>query len=669
MTSVVLFILLLCSFVFYGIVGKEKLWLEAPVWIATFVAGSIWLIREIFRQKGSRSFRLPFEWLLFGLFLIWSGVTTPSSAVVFESTLWLVFMGCVFLSYLVWANQLTAFKDNRLLLGTLIFAVMLAALYGLVVHFKCPEKILWAERYTDHYKGRLMSTYICPNHFAHLMQMLIPFCLALIFIPQSGVFLRLLAGYSFIIFLPTLFYTESRAGWLGSIAAVGAVICLIALRKSKLLFALLAVLVPLSAALLLAGAWRYSETFQRRMTPVVNFLSQQNEDGIGSESRDFRPQTWMDTIDMIKENPVKGTGLGSYEFTFPSHRKRYKGRRTLTVHPHNEYLEMSADSGLAGFALFGTAWLSLMFWTLIRSLKAENVRHAYMGFAFIGMALGTMVHSFFDFQMHIYPNMLAFAFLSAVAVTPLKAAGASEKKTGKSSPFIVAAVALAVLVGAGFSFKVIGSALFRVSGDAALSEKKYDRAEKQFLAAVKLDEANWKAYRGLGRICFADRYYNLDATEKKRLAMQEREWFEAACKYNPQDPDSLVELGRVLFYLGWQEQQASGNMNNNYIRESFERFRAATKSRPFNDLYWWELGVALRKTGQYEEALAVFEHAATIGHKNPSVLFNIKWLKNRLKNGAKEDGKIQATEQPTKGSLLLKKEETDLSDLLEQMGK
>ena len=37
-----------------------------------------------------------------------------------------------------------------------------------------------------------------------------------------------------------------------------------------------------------------------------------------------------------------------------------------------------------------------------------------MSFAAISMMIGTMVHSFFDFQMHIYPNSLTFCFLLAV---------------------------------------------------------------------------------------------------------------------------------------------------------------------------------------------------------------------------------------------------------------
>ncbi|RKX37264.1 MAG: hypothetical protein DRP64_17470, partial [Verrucomicrobia bacterium] len=143
----------------------------------------------------------------------------------------------------------------------------------------------------------------------------------------------------------------------------------------------------------------------------------------------FRPQTWMDTITMIKDAPLYGHGAGNYRYTFPEYRKRFKGQRTVTGHPHNEYLELVADHGLVGFGLFALAWIYGLVWLLVGSLRAEKTRHAYMGFAFLGAAAGTMVHSFFDFQMHEYPNALVFAFLAAAAVGPLRNAKRSSLKS------------------------------------------------------------------------------------------------------------------------------------------------------------------------------------------------------------------------------------------------
>jgi O-antigen ligase len=447
MIAVLLFVIAIASFLFYGVVGQDKTWLLAPTFLLTYTLIAMSLVSRALgtrhlalggargaesRSESATSNQQPVTALLWILFLIYGVAMIPYAAVPFEAKLVTLFIGGVVGAYMVWGGELTTFKDNRILLGALIFVVMLTALYGLIIHFKCPDRVLWAERYAM-YEGRLKATYICPNHFAHLMQMLMPFCVALLFIPQAGLYLKMLSAYSLLAFLPPLFLTESRAGWLGSIAATGVVLCLMALRRSKKLFLFLVIFVPLCSTLLLFAGWQYSETFQRRMTPVVEFLKHQSEEGVGSEAKDFRPQTWMDTIDMIKESPLIGFGPGNYRYTFPEHRKRCRATRIVTGHPHNEYLELMADYGLVGFGLFVLAWCYGLIRILIASLKAEETRHAFLGFAFLGTAAGTMVHSFFDFQMHVYPNALVFALLAVLAWGPLaaqRAKGIRQKALG-----------------------------------------------------------------------------------------------------------------------------------------------------------------------------------------------------------------------------------------------
>ena len=43
-------------------------------------------------------------------------------------------------------------------------------------------------------------------------------------------------------------------------------------------------------------------------------------------------------------------------------------------------------------------------------MKVDS-KHKLMTIATIAMMFGTMVHSFFDFQMHIFPNALVFSML------------------------------------------------------------------------------------------------------------------------------------------------------------------------------------------------------------------------------------------------------------------
>ena len=122
---------------------------------------------------------------------------------------------------------------------------------------------------------------------------------------------------------------------------------------------------------------------------------------------------------MVKEKPVAGFGPGSYRYTFPEHRNRYKGARVVTGHPHNEYLEVMSEYGLVGFGLLAVAWGYGLIRLLVFALKTPNSHHAFMAIAFMGTAAGTLLHSFFDFQMHVFQNTLIFALLAAIAAGPL----------------------------------------------------------------------------------------------------------------------------------------------------------------------------------------------------------------------------------------------------------
>ncbi|MDF7825688.1 O-antigen ligase [Pontiellaceae bacterium B12227] len=630
MTSILLILITICSFIFYGVAGQDKVWLLGPAFILAYAAISAGLISRAWglsksigggadlQQRVARKTALPPSSWLWVVFLLWGIAMIPLALIPFDATFRVLFVGAVIGSYFLWGQELRAFKDNRTILGWLIFIVMLLALYGLVVHFKCPDRVLWAERYAS-YEGRLMSTYICPNHFAHLMLMLLPFCLALLFIPESGIYLKVLAGYSALVFLPPLFLTESRAAWLGSIAAVGIVICLMALRRSRKLFGILVVLIPLCSALLLFGAWRFSETVQRRAAPVLEFLQGQAEEGIGSESRDFRPQTWLDTLDMIRESPVTGYGPGSYRYAYPEHRKRFRGHRIVTGHPHNEYLELTADYGLVGFGVFALAWLAGVIWIMVKSLRAEETRHAFMGFAFMGTVGGTMVHSFFDFEMHVFPNAMVFALLAALSAGPLisgkRRKGArgkmadekekevrsefggtgfdrrdrrprpterlphsaedavsaqSDKRSGNlKKPAIVFRSVFAWILSILFlllllvSIRTMLSDYFRVLGDKASLENKRTATraagDRFYQLSVQLDAQNWRTYRALGRHLHHDRRHSLDPQEKVEFAEQERVWFEKAVEFNPKDPESLSALGRTLLFLSRSVPAASGS--------------------------------------------------------------------------------------------------------------
>jgi hypothetical protein len=661
-------ILVIVSAVFFGVIGADKVLLLAPLFVIGY-AGVTWQWGRSALAK-RRFPRLFWPWLLF---LVWAVVAWACSESPNESAILVLQAGLAVGLFGVCQPLMTTFRSSRWVLGTFICLVMMLSLYGVVHHLRAPEMVLWAERYTDHYiatNPRLASTYICPNHFAHLIVMILPFCMALVAIAQSGLYLRVLAGYSFFACLPALHMSESRAAWLGTMASVGVTVCLMALRKSRKLFALLVVLVPLMGVLTLAGAWKVSEPFQRRMKPVVEFAQQVANEGWDADFKDFRPKVWKDTLTMTKDAGATGFGPGVYRYAFPTYRERERSVQRITGHPHQEYLELIIDYGWVGFGLFALAWcyggVRMLWWVL----KTPNRHHALVGTAFLGAMAGTMVHSAFDFEMRVFPNVMMFAVLAA-CVAGLMGAGsgaasgrkpeeADERRGGggllaSGMQWMLAGV---YLVAGVMCLQVVSSSVLRGLGDVALSSAQapavdlsgegagfdalLEEAEGYYLRALKWDATNWRAYKGLGDLSFRRRYYALDMADKLAYALQEHGWFEEVLKHNPHDADSMMAFGRAKLF----------NAKNPDLRvvaaelkeDGFKWMAESCRYKKFNEAFWWHYGVALRQDGRLDEALAAFERGRSV-RSTASIRHNIQWIR-RVQRQLEEHGEAAFPQEP-----------------------
>jgi O-antigen ligase len=454
--SAILFVLI-TSFSLYG-VWEDKAMLYAPLVMLIYAAAAIWAVggwrgqesgvrsqRSEVRGRGSEvrsqrsdvplpisdlrsptsESRIPPGGILLLLFLLYSAVMIPFSVLPYEAKISTLRVGCYIAVYFAAANILSRFPRRKAVWITLFIALVFVALYSLVQHKVAPECILWSQRYTSEYgKGfdRLGGTYICPNHIAHLFQMWVPLCLVFLFLPQFGWFWRICFAYAIPLFLLLIYQTQSRAGILGTVTGVGVTILLLILRRSRKAFWLALVIVPLLGAGAVGGLYAGSSMFRMRMEPVVkvvsSFIKGDIEEAI---SVDFRPQTWADSMVMFMDRPITGFGPGNYGLTYPEYRQRVRANRALTVHPHNEVVELLTEYGLVGALLVLVLLLTVTVRLVRFILSSERPYHALPAVALLAALAGTFVHGFFDFELRIFPNALMLALLAGCAVAPLLA--------------------------------------------------------------------------------------------------------------------------------------------------------------------------------------------------------------------------------------------------------
>lgn len=97
-----------------------------------------------------------------------------------------------------------------------------------------------------------------------------------------------------------------------------------------------------------------------RVVSTLNFLKEPSWDKL----QDISSGRWMGylaTIDMIRDRPFLGHGLGSFQYVYPQYddRRESSGLNTANMwheHPHNEILHQASEVGLLGTVLFFSFW-------------------------------------------------------------------------------------------------------------------------------------------------------------------------------------------------------------------------------------------------------------------------------------------------------------------------
>lgn len=115
-----------------------------------------------------------------------------------------------------------------------------------------------------------------------------------------------------------------------------------------------------------------------------------------------RAQIWKDSFAYFKSYPIRGSGLGTYRDVIPEF-KKIPGLR----HPpyaHNEVLNIFCELGITGAGIL--LWLT---WNLFTALKRKREELAPYA-RWISVAIASITHSFFDFNLRYPPTLVVFIF-------------------------------------------------------------------------------------------------------------------------------------------------------------------------------------------------------------------------------------------------------------------
>ncbi|MBH5369011.1 O-antigen ligase family protein [Bradyrhizobium glycinis] len=325
--------------------------------------------------------------------------------------------------YLIGRNRNSA----RQLLVSFLGSTLAYAIYGLVAYSFWPDYLLWHRKYN--YLGSITATFYNPNvaacYFGAATIGWVLFFLSTSKDHQGGPplpwqeriksrlhafsplrTLRLLACF---VLLSTTMLTGSRAG------SILALLCLAGalgthfrrgLQKRRLLWVF-----PIPAALLVIGAISI-------FAPVVN-----QRFGIQGFFDSGRWQAYLSTLEMIKDHPWLGSGLGTFRWVFPQYRSGDIPSYGVWEQAHNSTLEEAAEMGIPFTAILATGWFACLT-VLFLGMLGRN-RDTILPTSAFWIGLLAILHSQVDFPLQI-PGF-------ALAVYPILGMGMAQSFSSRDN--------------------------------------------------------------------------------------------------------------------------------------------------------------------------------------------------------------------------------------------
>jgi O-antigen ligase len=140
-----------------------------------------------------------------------------------------------------------------------------------------------------------------------------------------------------------------------------------------------------------------------------------------------RAHYWPIALKIFFANPILGAGLDAFGVAFTKFDTWNGAFRVEQA--HNDYLQMLADAGLAGFGCIAVFVYFLLRkgFAVIAASPGGFRRNAAIG-ALAG-CFGVLVHSFFDFPLRTPSNGFFFLLLAAIATVTVMVAQPSHRRS------------------------------------------------------------------------------------------------------------------------------------------------------------------------------------------------------------------------------------------------
>ncbi len=308
------------------------------------------------------------------------------------------------------------------LLRTVVFMGCFLAVFAVAQKLTWNGKLYWIYPVAvSSSRDFIWGPYVNHNHFAGYMEMTIPLALGLLLHSSAKMSTRSQKSF----FWRILIEAGKKDGLKVALLSVAVIL------MSGVLFLSLsrgAVMGFSASMLLFAGMTRTRRSLRKKagflfLIGIAVFMSvvavnwdriESRFGEIGQKGNILRSNVWEDSIGIVKDFPVVGTGLGTFLNIYP--RYQTKNANVFFEHAENDYMEILTDMGIAGFALVVGA-ATAFFLSVLKAWRARHNRFALaMGAGGVCSCAAIAVHETVDFNVRVPANALTLTVIAALTI-------------------------------------------------------------------------------------------------------------------------------------------------------------------------------------------------------------------------------------------------------------
>lgn len=298
--------------------------------------------------------------------------------------------------FIVFTITMLNFKNRDNLTRTLKILVIFGfslSIFAIAQKATWNEQIYWFRELTQ--GGTPFGPFVNRNHYAGLINMLVPLGLGLS-ITRKTKEKKILFGFITVIMSVSIFFCLSRGGIISFFAGIAlfSILMIISRVQTKKIWMIIFFLIIVFAYLIYLG-----------IDPIIDRIYKSDL------TTEQRFAVWSATLNAIKDFWSAGSGLGTFITIFPLY---YPVETQLIYsHAHNDYIEFILETGAVGTILL-IIFASLSIYSIAKSsLRGKT---GMFLIAAVSSAFTMIVHSIFDFNLHILSNALLFSSVMGMII-------------------------------------------------------------------------------------------------------------------------------------------------------------------------------------------------------------------------------------------------------------